>query len=142
MSKVIKLRTLPPATHQWLDGKLILSLPLPDRKVSPNARRGQSRGAAIVKSKAIKLHRLRAKFCALSARVANDGPFIPTGYSLSFHWPTRAFRDDDNADASCKSYRDGIAEAFDIDDRSLRKSALSTHNLDKNHPHVQITLHE
>lgn len=127
-----------------VDGKLTLFLPIPNRAVSPNAQRGQSKKAAINKSKKVKAHRFRAKVAMKNAMVLFDfDPALPrfTGYSLAFFFSTTRFRDDDNADASCKAYRDGIAEALGMDDRNLRKCALSTHAKDAAMPRVEFTLH-
>ena len=52
-----------------------------------------------------------------------------------------AFRDDDNADGSCKAYRDGIATALGMDDKRLKKCLLSTFANDAECPRVEITLH-
>ena len=62
------------------------------------------------------------------------------GYSLAFHFRTSAHRDDDNADACCKSYRDGMAAALGINDRHFKKLALSTHATDPRCPRVEVTL--
>ena len=134
----------PTANYHWHETEngvaITLTLPLPSRHVSPNARRGQSRSAAIAKSRHVKLHRQRARIITRAALSTGPAPTV-TGYTLAFHWPTKAYRDDDNADASCKSYRDGIADALGIDDRSLRKIALSTHHLDRDRPRLEITIH-
>lgn len=131
----------PPSFLWCVSGALLLVLPLPSRRVSPNAQRGQSRGAALAKARHVKAHRFRA-WAIAKAATQSVFPF-PTfaGYSLSFHWPTAAYRDDDNADASCKAYRDGIASALAIDDRHLRKLSLSSHHKDKTNPRLEILLH-
>lgn len=125
---------------------MTITLPIPDRAVSPNARRGQSRRAAIAKAGVVKRHRLRAKLAAL--KVIGDafhvrGLPVPAfaGYSLAHFFKTAALRDDDNADAACKAYRDGIAEALGMDDRGLRKLKLSTIAKDAANPRVEITLY-
>lgn len=95
----------------------------------------------MVKNQAKKDHAKAAflsMFDALS-RFPGCGPF--RGYSLEHYFKTSALRDDDNADGSCKAYRDGIAEALRIDDRELRKIALSNLSKDANNPRVEITLH-
>ena len=58
-----------------------------------------------------------------------------------FFFKTSAFRDDDNADASVKAYRDGIAAALKMNDRDLRKCQLSTYAKDPLCPRVEITLY-
>ncbi len=63
------------------------------------------------------------------------------GYSLAFFFKTAAFRDDDNADGSCKAYRDGIAQALGIDDKTFKKIKLSTHAKDAANPRVEITIY-
>lgn len=123
------------------DGSLTVSLPIPDRAVSPNACRGQSRWAAIAKSKIVKEHRKRARFTIETAIEARGLKAIKwDGYSLAFFFPTQAFRDDDNADGSCKAYRDGCADALRIDDKGFRKVKLSTHAKDAENPRVEFTI--
>lgn len=130
----------PPVYHP--DGRLTISLPIPPREISPNGRRGESRWAAIRKATVIKRHRQAAFLSTRSALAALPSPPATwEGYSLAFYFPTAAMRDDDNADASCKAYRDGIADALRIDDQKLRKLALSTHHKDPACPRVEITLH-
>ena len=125
---------------------MTITLPIPDRRISPNARRGQSRAAAIAKSRLVKRHRTRARLATLELLGlqyhSRDLP-IPTfaGYTLAHYFKTAAHRDDDNADAACKAYRDGIADALGIDDRQLPKLALSTIAKDATNPRVEITLH-
>ncbi len=121
---------------------LTVSLPIPDRAVSPNAQRGQSRWAAIVKSKVVKEHRKRAQFtfeAALEKHGLKKASWL--GYSLEFFFATNAFRDDDNADGSCKAYRDGCATALGIDDKKLKKIRLSTHAKDAVCPRVEFTIY-
>lgn len=125
---------------------MTLSLPIPDPRIGPNASRGQSRRAALGKARLVKRHRLRAKLLTLELlgqQYHAHGLPVPrfTGYSLAHFFKTAAFRDDDNADSACKAYRDGIADALGIDDRTLRKVRLSTIAKDAAHPRVEITLH-
>ena len=126
----------------WKDGQLTLYLPVPARACSPNARRGESRGAAIRKSKIIKAHRLLARLAMAKAILLEGLPADVrfTGYCLDFFFRTAAFRDDDNADASIKAYRDGIASALRMNDRDLRKCRLSTYQKDAECSRVEITL--
>jgi len=114
-------------------------LPIPDREVSPNASRGQSRWAAIKKSKLVKEHRERAKIATISA--IGEWSYLPTGYSLAHFFPTMAFRDEDNADGACKAYRDGICDAFGMSDKNFCKMKLSTRGKDAENPRVEITIY-
>lgn len=131
-----------PAPCLDADGNLVLFLPVPDRAISPNARRGESRWAAIRKSKIVKAHRTLAFARALDGFVTCFRGVVPpaAGYKLAHYFPTAAERDDDNADAACKAYRDGIAGALGIDDKKLRKLALSTIGKDAKCPRVEVTV--
>ncbi len=125
---------------------MTIVLPIPDRRISPNASRGQSKGSAIAKARLVREHRTRAKLRTLEAighLYHSAGQPVPTftGYTIAHFFKTAAFRDDDNADAACKAYRDGIADALGIDDRQLPKLALSTRAKDAARPRVEITLH-
>lgn len=130
-----------PAPVWRADGALTICLPMPSRKISPNGQRGQSKSAAIMKSRLVKKHRYHAFLATKSALAAMGCPPAFRGYSLAFFFKTAAYRDDDNADASCKAYRDGMADALGVDDRTLRKCHLSTHAKDAACPRVEITLH-
>lgn len=135
-----KTSHLPPARLN-ADGSLTICLPLPARAISPNAQRGQSKFAAIQKARKVKQHRVLAKLRLASDLVAFgiEKPFL--GYSLAFFWRTSAYRDDDNADGSCKAYRDGMADAMRVNDRFFKKLRLSTHAKDAACPRVEVTLH-
>lgn len=116
---------------------------MPDRSVSPNARRGESRLAAIMKSRTVKSHRRAATHAMKIVLARGDWPAGSTalGYSLAHYFPTLRFRDEDNADGACKAYRDGICDALGIDDRNFCKLRLSTRAKDKARPRVDITIY-
>jgi crossover junction endodeoxyribonuclease RusA len=125
---------------------MTIVLPIPDRRISPNAQTGHSRPAILAKAKRIKRHKTNAMLRTKEAigRIYHaQGLPVPAfaGYSLAHFFPTAAYRDDDNADGACKAYRDGIAKALGIDDRRLPKLALSTFHKDPANPRVEITLH-
>lgn len=118
---------------------MTITLPLPDKRLSPNARCHWAIKAALNKRA-----RLTARLKTLS-----DGEFylrlsgrFPdyTGYHLAFYWPDARRRDDDNAMASTKAYRDGIADALGIDDHALRMSGVPTFVIDRDNPRLEITL--
>jgi len=139
--KVVRKTVVVPPSYRHADGRLIIILPLPAREVSPNAQRGDSKYANIRKSAAIKRHRVLAKLTTQSA--ISHSPVSPgefAGYCLHFYYPTVRFRDDDNADASCKAYRDGIADALGVDDRTLRKLRLSVAAKDADCPRLEFVL--
>jgi crossover junction endodeoxyribonuclease RusA len=113
-----------------------ITLPLPNRKLSPNARiHWRSRSSLTKKAReCAKLHTLEA----------NDQWewTTPTfnAYRLAFYWPDKRGRDDDNAASSCKAYRDGIADALGIDDRTLRFHGPPAMLLDRENPRLEIEL--
>lgn len=117
-----------------------ITLPIPDREVSPNASRGQSRWAAIKKSKLVKQHRKAAELAAL-LEASPHCDRTPLGYSLAHFFPTMAYRDEDNADGACKAYRDGICDAFGMTDKNFCKMKLSTREKDAKNPRVEITIY-
>lgn len=117
-----------------------ITLPIPDREVSPNASRGQSRWAAIKKSKIVKEHREHARNATLLTWKTHNIK-TPLGYSLAHFFPTMAFRDEDNADGACKAYRDGICDAFGMSDKNFCKMKLSTREKDARNPRVEITIY-
>ncbi len=131
-----------PTSYISESGNLVLVLPVPDRNISPNARRGESRWAAIKKSKIIKAHRELAKLTMTNAVTQFCDGRVPTisGYKLSHFFKTAAHRDDDNADGACKAYRDGIAEALGVDDKVFRKQSLSSIGKCAIFPRVEVTL--
>jgi hypothetical protein len=92
------------------------------------------------KARLTKLHRVRAKLRTLEAAGLRELPPF-TGYALAFYFPDARARDDDNAEAATKAYRDGIADALHMDDFNLRKAALSTFAVDRTNPRLEITLH-
>lgn len=124
-----------PVFHE--NGDITIALPLPPQSISPNGRRGESKIAAIRKARAIKQYRGHAKLVMASALAAVESRDF-AGYSLAFHFRTRHFRDDDNADASVKCYRDGICDALQVNDKDFRKLAISSHHHDPKCPRVEI----
>ena len=118
-----------------------ITLPIPDREVSPNASRGQSRWAAIKKSRLVKEHRVNAAWATREAMLPEHIHATPLGYSLAHFFPTLAFRDEDNADGACKAYRDGICDAFGMSDKNFCKMKLSTREKDAKNPRVEITIY-
>jgi crossover junction endodeoxyribonuclease RusA len=113
---------------------LTITLPLPHKSLSPNWR-----GHWGIKSKHTKVSRRRAKLRTLEALGGRSAPTF-TGYRLAFFFPDARNRDDDNAAASCKAYRDGIADGLKVDDSTLALSARPALSIDRSNPRVEITL--
>lgn len=112
---------------------MTITLPLPSAKLSPNARVSWRARHSLTKA-----HRQRAKLATLALLPGEERPTF-TRYLVTFYFPTARRRDDDNALASCKAYRDGIADALGIDDHSL---TLSSHllTLDRQNPRIVFRL--
>ena len=92
---------------------IIVRLPWPDRKLSPNARVHWA-----VKAKAVKLARETA--CVLTKLKLIHGVGITASdLHLTFCPPDKRRRDRDNMIASAKAYIDGISDAIGIDDYHL-----------------------
>ena len=90
-----------------------LVLPWPSRTLHPNARMHWS-----ARARATKAARRTADVLALAAGWQRMK--LPEGRLhlwIDFYPPDRRRRDDDGLLASCKAYRDGIADALGIDDR-------------------------
>jgi len=100
---------------------MIISLPWPDKRLSPNARLhwrakvGPKQAAKIAAGWAT----VAAKgfYDAKEALALSDGP-IPV--EMRFYPPDARLRDDDNMIGSMKAARDGIADALGVDDRRFR----------------------
>ena len=86
---------------------LRLTLPLPAKALSPNARVHWAHKARVVKE-----HREFAWAIAMLAISPGRKPkWERAEAEATFYWPTRHRRDRDNAAASLKAYWDGIADA-------------------------------
>jgi hypothetical protein len=115
---------------------------MPDRAVSQNASRGQSKWAAFKKSRVIKEHRMRARIMTMGAMTSDVRLGTQwAGYSLAFFFKTVAFRDEGNAEGSCKAYIDGTCDALGIDDKNFNKTKLTTRAKDAENPRVEITIY-
>lgn len=113
---------------------MTISLPLPDRRLSPNARGHWSKGHKA--SKAAKQHAYLATKNALQGK---PSPAV-SRYKLAFFFKVTRRRDDDNFSACCKYYRDGIAAALGIDDTDLRQCEAPEMRIDRDNPRLEIHL--
>lgn len=120
---------------------MTITLPIPDGKLSPNGRGHWRKKSRHLRAARVRAHKRTLE--AIGEHFHKQGRPVPTfiGYTIGHFFKTAAFRDDDNADAACKAYRDGIADALGIDDKKLPKLALSTFAKDAANPRVEITLH-
>lgn len=101
---------------------LTVTLPWPDKSLSPNSRTDRRATTAI---------RQRARLTGFAlTREAMGGVkrlHKPVHVSMTFHPPDRRRRDSDNLCGICKYHRDGIAKAIGVDDYHW---SLSLHRAD------------
>jgi crossover junction endodeoxyribonuclease RusA len=99
---------------------MLITLPWPDKGLSPNARlhwapkaklKAAARQFAMVSTADAMNYYERRKF-------ASDESKIPM--TITFYPPDKRLRDDDNMVGSFKAYRDGIADALGVDDRRFK----------------------
>lgn len=99
---------------------MIVTLPWPDKRLSPNAR---MHWAALAKVK--QEARQNAHWAVLADVPANYREQVVEGdgkipLEITFYPPDNRRRDDDNMVASFKAYRDGLADGLFVDDRRFR----------------------
>jgi crossover junction endodeoxyribonuclease RusA len=92
------------------EGTVRLALSWPHKDLSPNARCHWA-----LKAKAVKAARHDAGW-AMRRTFRTPPPWKAVHIHWEFHPKTANVPDGDNAEASCKAYRDGIADALCIDD--------------------------
>lgn len=98
-----------------------ITLPWPDRKLSPNARlhwRAKVGPKQDAKRQAAWLTAAAPGYREVRSALASTEGKIPV--KVTFYPPDRRHRDDDNMVGSFKSWRDGIADALHIDDRRFQ----------------------
>jgi crossover junction endodeoxyribonuclease RusA len=105
---------------------LTITLPWPDKALSPNA---SSPGNWHHKARKTKIAREVAYWTALTAGAAHMVFDPPVFVHMKFIPPTRRRRDEGNLIGWVKAYLDGIADAIDVDDQHFRL----THDLDREH---------
>lgn len=92
-----------------------------DRRITPNGRIGHMGRAKLVKE------RRTAAYWATYDAIGLDGCDLQPPLQLDFRieWEQgRTIMDDDNAKASMKPIRDGIADALGIDDRDMESVGM------------------
>jgi Holliday junction resolvase RusA-like endonuclease len=124
--------------------EIVIVLPLPDKHLSPNCPGGTRWKSSYVK---------RAREAALEeAQVAINDQLVPVERlplrratsQETYYWPTKRRRDVRNAEASMKSYYDGIVKAGVLkdDDIDHLTHLPSTFAFDKDNPRVEIIIRE
>ena len=115
----------------------VLTLPLPSKVLSPNARPNR-----FAKSAAVKTARTSARREAYLMMREWDFPagFVVVSIQYRAFWKTKGRRRDDvNLIASCKAYEDGLQDAVKQDDRtwSIEKPE---HKYDPDRPRLEILI--
>ncbi len=114
-----------------------ITLPIPDRVLSPNARVHWA-----TKSRAVKAARQLAYIETRNA-IASCKSFDPWDDALCvsrFYFATERTRDKDNAQASLKAAFDGIADAGIVTNDSAFTHRIEIGESDKANPRVEITI--
>lgn len=113
--------------------QIVITMPLPSRELSPNARIHWAK-----KARAVKKHRADA----LVAAVANGQrpKWKQARAATIFYVKDKRRRDADNALASCKPIFDGIVDAGVLADDAGLSHAPIVFVVDKKNPRVTITI--
>jgi len=102
---------------------VVIELPWPDKRLSPNARLHWAE-----KAKAVSRARRDAFALALEAKARDATKNGVMGVSVLFEPPNNIRRDRDNLVASVKSYLDGIADCIRVDDSLWRTDFIFADN--------------
>ncbi len=115
-------------------------LPLPAKRLSPNCTVA-TRGGRFAKAAAVKRYRAMAKEAVESACV-ETGPWERALATVTFFWPNRRQRDEDNAVASLKAAYDGIVDSGLIvgDSSKYLRREMPVFEVDKENPRVEIVV--
>jgi crossover junction endodeoxyribonuclease RusA len=98
---------------------ILVALPWPDKRVSPNYRQSHHWRSY---APAVKAQRFQAHQLALAAFMPNRPKFDSERILVEVHFypPDRRGRDEDGMIGSAKSAIDGIADALNVDDKRFR----------------------
>lgn len=99
---------------------MIVTFLWPDKRLSPNARLHYRQLATVKKSARDDAMWTTKAQLPLQARQALAQGEDAIAMTISFYPPDARHRDDDNAIASFKATRDGLADALGVDDRRFR----------------------
>ncbi len=111
---------------------MTITLPIPNRKLSPNSRVHWSKLAK---------HKKAARRLARLQTWQQVGMIKIKAYRLDFYWPTKRRRDKDNAAAMCKAYLDGVADCIKQDDYEWNFDGVRF-EIDRENPRLEIVFTE
>lgn len=95
-----------------------INLPWPHKDLSPNARGHWGKKATATKK--ARADGYKASQAAGAHKIAAGAAHVTT----TFFPPTKASFDDDNLQARCKAYFDGIADAIGLDDKHFKHAPV------------------
>jgi len=121
---------------------ITLTLDLPPRELSPN-HQPASRGGRMGKAAKTKAYRRYVAMVALAALGRRPAPMWPAAtLSLAFYFATKRRRDKDNAAASFKAGRDGLADAGIVANDCGITDLPVVMQVDKDRPSLTATISE
>ena len=116
---------------------MIITLPVPDERLWPNARCHWR-----AKAEAVRKMRYWSMLAAMDAKPGGHIPLLQATVKCRFYFRTKRRRDPDNAAAACKSIWDGFTDAkIWVDDCGL-KHLPPTFGVDAKSPRVEIEVTE
>jgi Holliday junction resolvase RusA-like endonuclease len=123
----------------WAAETVLITLPLPSGQLSPNYGRGGSIGGRMVKAKAIKAYRERARVAAEEQRV-ESGPWGRATVAVTFFHAAKRRRDDVNHLAMLKPAYDGLVDArlLEDDDSEHLTTLGCAFKIDRKAPRVEL----
>lgn len=104
-------------------------LPIPSKKLSPNARVHWA-----VKAETVEAHRRLAALETFN-QIGPSHRF--KSYRLHFYWPDNRVRDGDNGGSRCKAFLDGVADCIGQDDSEWQFDGVRF-NIDSENPRLEI----
>lgn len=113
---------------------LMITLPIPPKELSPNARVHWA-----VKAKHAKASR---QIAAMLGKQAGSPKYTRANVRIVWYKPTKRSRDSDNSLAMCKSFCDGLADAGIIKNDSGFRFMPIEFMVDKSNPRIEIYVEE
>lgn len=107
----------------------IIILPIPSKKLSPNARVHR-----FVRAEHTKAHRRLAALATFN-QIGPSHRF--KSYRLHFYWPNKRVRDGDNGGSRCKAYLDGVADCIGQHDSEWQFDGVRF-KIDSENPRLEI----
>lgn len=115
---------------------MTITLPLPPKQLSPNARPHH-----MAKARVVNKYRMAARLFTSGQLAIGYKPRHKTATcQITWYAKTKRFPDGDNALASCKAAIDGIADSGFIDNDSGLTHLPVIFHVDKENPRVEITI--